>query len=74
MLDRLSRLNASLDEDSKVRMGVVFLVLGTIVIGAIAFGAFPSFIVEVVLAAIGVVLMVAGSLTLGTSDSTGRAV
>jgi hypothetical protein len=58
----------SLSPDQRVRFGTVALLVGIVLIGVLGFAAIPSTAVQVVVGIVGVAVMVAGVLLLGTSE------
>jgi glucose uptake protein GlcU len=60
----------SLSADQRVRFGTVAMLVGIVLIGVLGFASLPSVALQVVLGVIGVVVMVAGVLLVGTSEGT----
>jgi len=60
----------SLSGDQRVRFGTVAMLIGIVLIGVLGFASLPSVALQVVLGVIGVVVMVAGVLLVGTSEGT----
>ncbi|MFC6938370.1 hypothetical protein ACFQE8_00140 [Salinirubellus sp. GCM10025818] len=65
-------LNAfkSLSRDQRVRFGSVALVVGIVLIGILGFATVPSEVLRIVIGIVGVIVIVVGTLLLGTSEGT----
>ena len=59
-----------LSGDQRVRFGTVAMLIGIVLIGVLGFASLPSVALQVVLGVLGVVVMVAGVLLVGTSEGT----
>jgi hypothetical protein len=71
--EQVTNLNRSLSESQKVRGGSVLLLAGTAFIALLAF--FPlGTALQVLIGLIGTLLIVLGTLSIGTSGIQGRAV
>ena len=60
----------SLSSDQRVRFGTIALLVGIVLIGVLGFASIPSAALQVVVGIVGVAVMVAGVLLLGTSEGT----
>jgi hypothetical protein len=58
----------SLTRSQRVRLGGIALVIGIALIGVLGFAPIPSVALQIVIGTIGVLVMVAGTLLLGTSE------
>lgn len=60
----------SLSKGQRVQYGSVALVIGVALIGILGFATVPSQALRVLIGIVGVLVMVAGTLLVGTSDGT----
>jgi hypothetical protein len=60
----------SLSGDQRVQYGSVALVIGIVLIGILGFATVPSQVLQIVIGIVGVIVMVVGTLLLGTSEGT----
>ncbi len=60
----------SLSADQRVRFGTIAMLVGIVLIGVLGFASLPSVALQVVIGVLGVVVMVAGVLLVGTSEGT----
>ncbi|WP_435195124.1 hypothetical protein [Natronomonas sp. EA1] len=67
MLETLAKMNRELTQQQKVQAGVAGIVIGSLLIAMLAFASLESSTLQFILALMGVVMMVAGTLSLGTS-------
>jgi len=74
VMDRLASIDSQLDEGQKLRGGAVLLVTGGLLVGLLAFTDVGSAPLQVLIGIVGVICMAAGSLSVGTSGVTERAV
>jgi cobalamin biosynthesis protein CobD/CbiB len=70
---QLMEFNRSLSEQQKVRGGALLIAVGTLLITLLVFVPLATAL-QILLGLISVALIVAGTLSLGTSGITGRAV
>jgi hypothetical protein len=70
---KLHQYNRSLNEQQKVRGGALLIAVGSLLIGLLVFAPLVTPL-QVLIAMMSVTLIVAGTLSLGTSGITGRAV
>jgi hypothetical protein len=68
MFDRLVAIDRGLSERQKVIYGAAGMAVGVALIAILAFAGITSFTVQMVVALLGVLTMVAGTLMLGTSE------
>ncbi len=74
IMDRLATIDSQLDEGEKLRGGAVLLVTGGLLVGLLAFTDVGSAPLQVLIGIVGVICMAVGSLSVGTSGVTDRAV
>jgi hypothetical protein len=74
VMDRLAAIDSELDEGQKLRGGAVLLVTGGLLVGLLAFTNIGSVPLQVLIGIVGVICMAGGSLAVGTSGVTDRAV
>jgi hypothetical protein len=60
----------SLSADQRVRFGTVAMLVGIVLIGVLGFASIPSVALQVGIGVLGVAVMVAGVLLVGTSEGT----
>lgn len=74
MFEQFASLNSELTEEQKVSGGVVGILTGVALIGLLAFTSVPSAPLQLLIALMAVIMMVVGTLLLGTSGSEGQVV
>lgn len=67
MYETLARMNRELTQQQKVQAGVAGIAIGAVLIGMLAFAGLESASLQFILALMGVIMMVGGTLSLGTS-------
>ncbi|MWG35813.1 hypothetical protein [Halomarina oriensis] len=70
---QIKEYNRTLSERQKVRGGALLIAVGTLLITLLVFTGLPTAL-QVLIGLMSVALIVAGTLSLGTSGITGRAV
>jgi general stress protein CsbA len=68
MFDRLVEIDRKLSERQKITFGAAGMGVGLVLIVVLGFAGITSFTVQMVVALLGVLTMVAGTLMLGTSE------
>lgn len=74
MFEQFASLNSELTEEQKVSGGVVGILTGVALIGMLAVTAVSSAPLQILIALMAVVMMVVGTLLLGTSGREGQVV
>jgi len=70
---QVMNINRSLSDKQKVRGGSLLLVVGTVLVGLLAFVSLTTAL-QVLIGLLGTLLIVVGTLSVGTSGISGRAV
>lgn len=70
MMSQAANAFQSLSKDQRERWGTVALIVGIALIMALGFATVPSQILRIAIGVVGVLVMVVGTLLVGTSEGT----